>query len=205
MTSLDLNDMSYSVTNDGIWSTLEPSLGIVNACLPLLKPLGQRLRGRVAYFQKRRRTKSFIHDKRLAVPRYFQAKAEAHRRGSYANDDQRQHTVFPSHEGRWFFDDAHSSWRFEYTGLRTDHKGGLYRNSARNNRTEREGLPITEAWAAPFRTALPVYVPHPATKLPVNREGIVIRDEFMMETSSLPFERQNPDYFQSRDAGMNWV
>lgn len=35
---LKLTDLSYSAVNDGIWSELEPCLGIVNACLPVLQP-----------------------------------------------------------------------------------------------------------------------------------------------------------------------
>lgn len=35
---LDLSDFSYSMVSANIWSTLEPCLGIVNACLPILQP-----------------------------------------------------------------------------------------------------------------------------------------------------------------------
>lgn len=36
---LDFADFTYSLINDGIWSALEPFLGIVNACLPILQPV----------------------------------------------------------------------------------------------------------------------------------------------------------------------
>ena len=32
-------DFTYTVTNDALWSFLEPSLGIVNVCLPVLPPV----------------------------------------------------------------------------------------------------------------------------------------------------------------------
>lgn len=37
--NLDLNDLSYSGIDDAIWSELEPCLGIINACLPVLPPV----------------------------------------------------------------------------------------------------------------------------------------------------------------------
>jgi hypothetical protein len=42
---LDLVDTSYTVVDMGIWSTLEPCLAIISACLPLLQPLVQRVPG----------------------------------------------------------------------------------------------------------------------------------------------------------------
>ena len=35
---LDTTDVSYSIVNTTIWSSLEPCLGIVMACLPILQP-----------------------------------------------------------------------------------------------------------------------------------------------------------------------
>lgn len=34
----DLTDMTYTVTPGAIYSVLEPTLGVVNACLPTIKP-----------------------------------------------------------------------------------------------------------------------------------------------------------------------
>lgn len=34
----DLTDMTYTVTPGAIYSVLEPTLGVVNACLPVIKP-----------------------------------------------------------------------------------------------------------------------------------------------------------------------
>lgn len=34
----DLTDITYTVTPGAIYSVLEPTLGVVNACLPLIKP-----------------------------------------------------------------------------------------------------------------------------------------------------------------------
>lgn len=39
----DLNDLTYTVTPGAIYSVLEPTLGIVNACLPTMKPAIKRV------------------------------------------------------------------------------------------------------------------------------------------------------------------
>ena len=39
VTNLDLNDISYSGIDDAILSELEPCLGIINACLPVIPPV----------------------------------------------------------------------------------------------------------------------------------------------------------------------
>ncbi|KAI0854457.1 hypothetical protein F5Y00DRAFT_267616 [Daldinia vernicosa] len=39
---LPLSEIPYQIAEDGIWAILEPCLGIINACLPLLRPLGTR-------------------------------------------------------------------------------------------------------------------------------------------------------------------
>ncbi|KAK6954232.1 hypothetical protein Daesc_004198 [Daldinia eschscholtzii] len=39
---LSITDLPYTVLEDSIWVTLEPCLGIINACLPLLRPLGTK-------------------------------------------------------------------------------------------------------------------------------------------------------------------
>ncbi|KAI1174276.1 hypothetical protein F4777DRAFT_589290 [Nemania sp. FL0916] len=39
----DLNDVTYTITPGAIYATLEPTLGIVNACLPTMKPAVGRL------------------------------------------------------------------------------------------------------------------------------------------------------------------
>ncbi|KAI0529926.1 hypothetical protein GGR58DRAFT_509015 [Xylaria digitata] len=39
----DLNDLTYTVTPGAIYSVLEPTLGIVNACLPTIKPAMKRM------------------------------------------------------------------------------------------------------------------------------------------------------------------
>ena len=42
----DLTDMTYTVTPGAIYSVLEPTLGVVNACLPTIKPAIIRMVGR---------------------------------------------------------------------------------------------------------------------------------------------------------------
>lgn len=41
--TMNYDDFSYSVVADGIYSVLEPCLGVANACLPLLRPVILRL------------------------------------------------------------------------------------------------------------------------------------------------------------------
>ena len=41
--NLDLHDFIYSGADLTSWSLLEPTLGVVNACLPVLKPVFQQL------------------------------------------------------------------------------------------------------------------------------------------------------------------
>lgn len=36
---MDLHDFSYSYADLGMWSIVEPQLGVVNACLPVMRPL----------------------------------------------------------------------------------------------------------------------------------------------------------------------
>lgn len=38
LSNWDLTDMTYTVTPGAIYSVLEPTLGVVNACLPTIKP-----------------------------------------------------------------------------------------------------------------------------------------------------------------------
>jgi hypothetical protein len=38
--NMDLNDFTYAAADLVLWSFLEPSLGIINASLPVLKPVG---------------------------------------------------------------------------------------------------------------------------------------------------------------------
>jgi hypothetical protein len=40
---MDYNDFSYSVVPDGIYSALEPCLGVANACLPVLQPVAAKM------------------------------------------------------------------------------------------------------------------------------------------------------------------
>ena len=36
---LDLNDITYSIAPMGLFTLLEPTLGIINACLPVIQPI----------------------------------------------------------------------------------------------------------------------------------------------------------------------
>ncbi|KAI8961366.1 hypothetical protein F5Y11DRAFT_366732 [Daldinia sp. FL1419] len=59
ITLFDPADSSYTLWLDVIWANLETSLGITNACLPLLKPLGSRLSNtiiRTSMFSNKKRT-----------------------------------------------------------------------------------------------------------------------------------------------------
>jgi hypothetical protein len=39
ISKLDLTDVTYTIVLDNIMSALEPTLGVINACLPLLQPI----------------------------------------------------------------------------------------------------------------------------------------------------------------------
>ena len=39
----DLTDLTYTVTPGACWSTLEPILGVVNACMPAMRPVLRKL------------------------------------------------------------------------------------------------------------------------------------------------------------------
>jgi hypothetical protein len=41
--TMDFNDFSYTVVSDGIFSALEPCLGVVNTCLPVLQPVALKI------------------------------------------------------------------------------------------------------------------------------------------------------------------
>ena len=55
---LDSKDLSYGVVLDSIWTFLEPSLGIVNACLPVSQPVLTQISGFVSVVLGRR-TKNY--------------------------------------------------------------------------------------------------------------------------------------------------
>ena len=40
---MDLHDFSYTYVDLGMWSIVEPQLGVVNACLPVMRPVLDRL------------------------------------------------------------------------------------------------------------------------------------------------------------------
>lgn len=40
---LNYSDLSYNVVLDVMWTTLEPTLGIINACLPMLQPVASKI------------------------------------------------------------------------------------------------------------------------------------------------------------------
>jgi len=41
--TLDYLDFSYSVVPDGVYSVLEPCLGVINASLPVLQPIAEKI------------------------------------------------------------------------------------------------------------------------------------------------------------------
>lgn len=40
---LDLNDLTYNLAKVAVWTGLEPMLGIINACLPVIQPVVKRV------------------------------------------------------------------------------------------------------------------------------------------------------------------
>ncbi|KAH7320743.1 hypothetical protein B0I35DRAFT_199223 [Stachybotrys elegans] len=59
----DLTDLTYTVVPGAIWSCLEPTLGVVNACLPTMMPAIHKLFGPGAFGFTRRGTSNGISGK----------------------------------------------------------------------------------------------------------------------------------------------
>ena len=55
---LDTTDISHSIVNTTIWSSLEPCLGIVIACLPVLQPTVAKISGKGTLAWARRPSKT---------------------------------------------------------------------------------------------------------------------------------------------------
>ncbi|MCJ1456493.1 hypothetical protein MMC28_006854 [Mycoblastus sanguinarius] len=55
---LYLADLTYSLASGGLWTVLEPTLGIINACLPVIPPVIQRLSNSRAFSWAQRASKS---------------------------------------------------------------------------------------------------------------------------------------------------
>ena len=57
---MNLDDFSYSAVDLGVWSILEPTLGIVNASLPVLHPVGSNIFESSAYAWARTSFRSLL-------------------------------------------------------------------------------------------------------------------------------------------------
>lgn len=98
--NLDLQDFIYSSADLTSWSLLEPTLGVVNACLPVLKPVFQQLA------QSRLRT-WFFHNKPdyglVQTDRRQLVASDAHSKGNIqariGRSETRNQTYFPGSMG----------------------------------------------------------------------------------------------------------
>ncbi|RDW56862.1 hypothetical protein BP5796_12929 [Coleophoma crateriformis] len=53
MTTLDFNDITYDMINPVFWTVTEPSLAIINACLPVMRHLMKLVFGKKAWFRSK--------------------------------------------------------------------------------------------------------------------------------------------------------
>lgn len=59
--NLDFEDLSYTSAADGIWSSLEPALGILCACMPIMQPVVTRIKIITSSaFSRRRTTEQYL-------------------------------------------------------------------------------------------------------------------------------------------------
>ncbi|KAL8715376.1 MAG: hypothetical protein Q9220_000709 [cf. Caloplaca sp. 1 TL-2023] len=85
--NLDLNDLSYTAVEDGIWSDLEPCLGIVNACLPVLQPAVAQMSG----FRVFNWTHKGTRDSATVSPRQWLGAASSPTKGIKSHDRDVRH------------------------------------------------------------------------------------------------------------------
>ena len=60
---MNLDDFSYSAVDLAVWSILEPTLGIVNASLPVLRPVGSQFFKSSAYVWARTSFRTLLSTK----------------------------------------------------------------------------------------------------------------------------------------------
>ncbi|KAJ5290906.1 hypothetical protein N7478_000157 [Penicillium angulare] len=91
---IDNNDITYSNTYAGIWTSIEGSVGVIVACLPSLMPIWHRLRGRsVGYAQYSRQSNPYAtSSKGLRSTRSTGG-------GRFTDDEADRFDVFAS--GKW--------------------------------------------------------------------------------------------------------
>lgn len=90
---LDPKDLAYTAANVTIWSNLEPCLGIITACLPMMQPTAKKLWAILANEAKKpmlRKKKSEGSSIRpIIVHPFYQSRSEDPLRESYALTDPR--------------------------------------------------------------------------------------------------------------------
>ncbi|KAI5927096.1 hypothetical protein F4810DRAFT_652294 [Camillea tinctor] len=76
----DLNDFTYTVTPGAIYSVIEPTLGVVNACLPTIKPAIKKVfgPGALAWGSKDRSRKGYVYSGRRQDPEARPASSSLH-------------------------------------------------------------------------------------------------------------------------------
>ena len=67
-------DFTYTIFQDALWSSLEPSLGVVNTCLPLLPPVISKFTDSTVYSS----LKSLLHTSRLSSRRSHTSSHTSH-------------------------------------------------------------------------------------------------------------------------------
>lgn len=86
----DFNDATFNVVPVAIWSVLEPTLGVVNACLPVMRPALQKLFGlqsKIWTLLSNARTESKSLKSSKLLSRSIKEETALNR--SYGNDSQK--------------------------------------------------------------------------------------------------------------------
>lgn len=151
---LDLADVSYTVTADGIWSTLEPCLGIVNACLPLYQPLGQKV-SRVFIWSNVRSGMGYSEQDGLKGDLPYSGSSKKPSSAAHGKNINRR-TFVPLEGDQWTSDEPEAGWNIE-AGVALDpiHKSSPVHYSESNNGTDANQIQVTRGWEIDHRRTPP--------------------------------------------------
>lgn len=145
MLHLDLTDASFTVTGDGIWSTLEPCLGIVNACLPLFQPLGQKVSGVFAW-STARSGNGYPSQRALpGDPAYHWSG----KKGSKATPNQKgpHRDSVPLTGDQWEPEEIEAGWAIETgTPMEPIHQTSPFKGPTSSGGSDANSIQVTKGW-----------------------------------------------------------
>ncbi|POS70078.1 integral membrane protein [Diaporthe helianthi] len=151
---LDLADVSYTVTGDGIWSTMEPCLGIINACLPLYQPLGQRV-SRIFVWSTVRSGMGYSDQNGYREDLTYAESRKKVVSASQSRNNKRRPFV-PLEGDQWTSDELEAGWTVE-TGVAMDpiHESSSVHCAESNNRSDSNKIQVTRGWEIDHRGTPP--------------------------------------------------